>query len=108
MRAEYEHGKNGRDKAQDAELKIHEFKRCNKFQYLETIISEKGTTKRDLHNRIQAKRAVLTPNSLLWSNKIRIETKMTSYNATVEPILTYGRQLLKEDKKKIEIVDMDY
>ena len=100
------------DEAEDAELKLHEVKRCNEFKYLGTIISEEGTTKRDLHNRTQqAKRAVRTLNSLLWSNKIRIKTKMTIDIAIVEPILTYGSecwQFSKEDKKKIETVEMDY
>ena len=76
------------DEAEDAELKLHEVKRCNEFKYLGTIISEEGTTKRDLHNRTQqAKRAVRTLNSLLWSNKIRIKTKRIIYNAIREPIL---------------------
>ena len=50
-------------------------------------------------------------NSLLWSNKMKLEIKLTIYTTIVEPILTYGCeccQLSDKEKKMIETVEMDF
>ena len=50
-------------------------------------------------------------NSLLWSNKIKLQTKLTIYTTIVDPILTYGCewwQLSYKEKKMIETVEMDF
>ena len=50
-------------------------------------------------------------NSLLWSNKMKLQTKLTVYISIVEPILTYGCecwQLSDKEKKMIETVEMNF
>ena len=36
------------------------------------------------------KKAIRLLNSLLWSNKMKLQTKLTIYTTIVEPTLTYG------------------
>ena len=76
------------------------------------IISEDGTTKNYIKNRIQqGKKAIRLLNSLLWSNKMKLQPKLTIYTTIEEPILTYGCecwQLSGKERKMIETVEMDF
>lgn len=97
----------------DPELEINRnIKKCNEFKYLGSIFSREGTSRKDIHHRTQQGRnSIRILNSLLWSNQIKLSTKMTIYQSIVEPILTYGSecwQLSAKDRKGIETVEMDY
>lgn len=96
----------------DPDLQIKRVRRCRQYKYLGSIISDDGTTKEDIRNRVQqGKKATRILNSLLWSDKINLNTKLTIYKAIVEPILTYGCecwQLTDRQEKTIEAVEMDY
>jgi Reverse transcriptase (RNA-dependent DNA polymerase) len=97
----------------DPELQINtDIKKCSEFKYLGSVFSKEGTSKKDICYRTQQGRnSIRILNSLLWSNQIRLSTKMTIYQAIVEPILTYGSecwQLSVKDKRAIETVEMDY
>lgn len=41
------------EEKEDPQLQVREIKRCNKYKYLGSIISAEGTSKRDVHNRVQ-------------------------------------------------------
>lgn len=97
----------------DVELQINkEIRKSREYKYLGSIISEEGTSRRDICSRAQqGRKSIRILNSLLWSNRIRLHTKMTIYRAVVEPILTYGAecwQITSRDKRLIEAAEMDY
>ena len=97
---------------EDPELQLREIKQCEEFKYLGSIISSKGSTERDIQRRVQqGQKSVRILNSLLWSNRMSLMTKVTIYRAVVEPILSYGSecwQLTESAKRKIDTVEMDY
>ncbi|XP_044766946.1 uncharacterized protein LOC123322925 [Coccinella septempunctata] len=86
-----EYLKVGDQQEEDPDLQIHNLKKCSQLKYLGSIISKDGTSKKDIENRTQlGKKAIRLQNSLLWSTRIKLQTKMTIYTSIVEPILTYG------------------
>ena len=97
----------------DPEVEINtSIKKCNEYKYLGSFISQEGTSKKDVTYRAhQGRKSIRSMNALLWSNQIKLETKMTIYKSIVEPILTYGAecwQLTMKNKQLIETVEMDY
>ncbi|XP_056629891.1 uncharacterized protein LOC130440652 [Diorhabda sublineata] len=84
----------------------------NRISANRNIISEDGTIKDDIRNRAeQGKKATQILSSLLCSEKINLNRKMTIKKVIVEPILTYECecwQLTDRQKKIIEAVEIDY
>ena len=107
-----EYLKVGDQQEEDPDLHLHKLKKCSQFKYLGSIISADGTSKKDIENRTQqGKKAIRLLNSLLWSTKIKLKTKMTIYTTIVEPILTYGCecwQITEKGKKMVDTVEMDF
>ena len=61
--------------------------------------------------RDRGKKAIRLLNSLLSSNKMKLQTKLTIYTTIVDPILTYGCEcwlLSDKEKKMIEAVEMNF
>lgn len=100
------------EEQEDPDLQLRELKKCEEYKYLGSMISSEGTSNDDIRYRVQqGQKCVRIFNSLLWSNHIKINTKMTIYRAIVEPILTYGSecwQLSGRNRKRVETVEMDY
>lgn len=97
----------------DPELEINKkISRCTEYKYLGFVITEEGNTKGAMQYRLQQGRtAIRLMNSLLWSNNLKLNTKISLYKTIVEPIMSYGSecwQLTKKGKKTIETVEMDY
>jgi hypothetical protein len=62
------------------------------YTYLGVIISDEGSSKKELSNRIgQAKRAINKLNSIQWANNIKKQTKKRIHETVVERVLLYGR-----------------
>ncbi len=101
-----------KDEEKDDQLSITKIKKCDEFKYLGSVITKEGTSQRDIRNKVQQGRKITqTLNSLLWSPKIKLQTKMTLYTAVVETILTYGSecwQMTEKSKRQLEVVEMDY
>lgn len=100
------------EEQEDPDVQLRELKKCEEYKYLGSMISSEGTSNDDIRYRVQqGQKCVRIFNSLLWSNHIKINTKMTIYRAIVEPILTYGSecwQLSGRNRKRVETVEMDY
>ncbi|CAG9829549.1 unnamed protein product [Diabrotica balteata] len=94
----------------DLRLENAVIKGCNQYKYLESIISADDRVKIDVQNRItQGKKCIRILNSLLWSNKIKMHTKLHVYRAIVEPITTYGAEcwtMTKNARDKVDVVEM--
>lgn len=100
------------DDQEDPELEIRNLKRTSEFKYLGSIISEEGTSRRDIQGRLQqGQKTISLLNPLLWSSKIKLKTKITIYRVIVETIMTYGSecwQLTAKDKNNIGTTEMDF
>jgi hypothetical protein len=85
---------------------------CDNYKYLGVTISDEGSSKKELSNRIgQAKQAIKKLNSILWTNNIKKQTKERIYEAIVESILLYRSEvweITKRDKQRLEAVEMDF
>ncbi|KAF2886445.1 hypothetical protein ILUMI_19728, partial [Ignelater luminosus] len=88
---------------EDPKLEIRHIKETKEFKYLGSIISQEEASTKDTQSRLQqGQKCISILNSLLWSSKIKLKTKMTIYRTIVEPIMTYGSecwQLTAKDKK---------
>lgn len=97
---------------EDPELQLRQIRKCEEYKYLGSILSNKGSSERDIRYRVQqGQKSVRVLNSLLWSNRLSLNTKMTIYRSIVEPILTYGSeswQMTEVTKKKVDAVEMDF
>lgn len=65
-------------------FEIRQIKLYHEYTYLGSVISSKGTTKRDIEYRVQqSQKFVEILNSLLWSNwymlKMKWQTKLQQY-----------------------------
>jgi len=102
----------GSKSEEDPELQLRNMKECDEYKYLGSIISKEGTSNRDIAYRVQqGQKSVRILNPLLWSDQLKMKTKMTMYQCIVEPIMTYGAecwQLSSSNKRKIETVEMDF
>ena len=66
-------------------------KKIEQYKYLGSLITQDGKDDQDIEFRIrQGKTVIQQLNGLLWSTKIRLETKKLLFNCIVEPITTYG------------------
>lgn len=96
----------------DLQLGSGKVRGVKEYKYLGSVISQEGNTKKDIQNRIvQGRKAIQLLNSLLWSTRIKMKTKIMLYYAIVEPILSYGSecwQLTSQEKNKILTVEMDF
>jgi len=96
----------------DLQVNDEIIKSTKEFRYLGTYISSEGSTRKDIENRIvQGKTATQRLNSILWSSKITIKTKVQLYRTIVEPITTYGAeswQLTQKTKSQLKAVEMDF
>lgn len=97
---------------EDPDLQLRQIRKSEEYKYLGSIISNKGSSVQDIRYRLQqGHKSVRVLNSLLWSNRISLKTKLTIYRAIVEPILTYGSecwQLTESSRRKIDAVEMDF
>lgn len=98
--------------AEDLQLAQGVIRSTQEFKYLGSIISAQGNSAKDIQHRVaQGRRCTQTLNSLLWSAKIKMKTKLMIYKAIVEPVLTYGAeswQITSKERNKIQAVEMDY
>lgn len=101
-------GENGND----IELGNETIKACEEYRYLGSIVSKEGTCEKDIKSKTVNGRIVLQKlNSLLWSSKMKINTKINIYKSIVLPITTYSSecwQVSDRNRQKLEAVEMDF
>jgi hypothetical protein len=82
------------------------------FKYLGSIFTNSGKCKEEVLNRIeQARKAIRTLNSLLWSKHISLNTKKQMFYTVVENIFSYCCEIWTVDyrlKKKLLSTEMDF
>lgn len=96
----------------DLDIQGRTIKNTDKYKYLGSLITHDGKDDQDIEYRIrQGKTVIQQLNGLLWSTKLRFETKKLLYNCIVEPITTYGAEtwnLTQRKKQRLKTVEMDF
>uniref|UniRef100_A0A8D9ACT3 Craniofacial development protein 2 n=2 Tax=Cacopsylla melanoneura TaxID=428564 RepID=A0A8D9ACT3_9HEMI len=74
--------------------------RVKEFQYLGSIISEKGGTDEDIKSRINKAKAAFAQLRPIWrSHQLRRHTKIRIFESNVKSVLLYGCQTWKVSKE---------
>lgn len=92
-----------------AELVIENEKveEVGKFIYLGSVISNDGSCKEDLQNRIAKGQSVFSQLRKVWENrKIRLRTKLRIFEATVISVVRYGSETWALRRKEEDILDV--
>lgn len=79
----------------------HEFEKVNSFKYLGVVISNKNTEETEIQNRLNlANGCFYALNKLMSSKLLSQTTKIRLYKTIISPILLYGAETWKLNKKE--------
>jgi hypothetical protein len=102
-KTKYVHFTRNRDNRDQGTLQVngHYFEKVDSFKYLGVVISEQNTEVTEIQNRLNlANRCFYACNKLMSSKLLSHTTKIRIYKTIISPILLYGAETWKLDKRE--------